>query len=259
MGRFDAALARINPHAPSTVIQDAKRIFRQKMSEETKLIRINRAFQKMLTEGILVEHRQAGETKTIQVKLIDRDNIDANDWLAVNQVEIIYDRNHRIPDIVVFVNGLPLAVIELKPLLERKYIFKMHTNNSKLYKKEIPLLFETNQMLVASNGRHSRVGSLTAGWDRFMPWRSMELEETSTEMELKFMLDELFNKSMFVEYIHDFTLFQSKRDGIVKSSLVIINIMLLSLPSSVLKKRSSSQEEGKLCYWHIKVQVKVSP
>ena len=215
-GRFDAALARINPHAPTTVIQDAKRIFRQKMSEETKLIRINRAFQKMLTEGIHVEHRQAGESKTIQIKLIDRDNIDANDWLAVNQVEIIYDRNHRIPDIVVFVNGLPLAVLELKTFAREKVYLQNAYKQLQTYKKEIPLLFETNQMLVASNGRHSRVGSLTAGWDRFMPWRSMELEETSTEMELKFMLDGLFNKSMFVEYIHDFTLFQTKRDGIVK-------------------------------------------
>ena len=215
-GRFDAALARINPQAPASVLQDAKRTFRQRMSEETKLIRINRAFQKMLTEGIRIEHRQGGESQTIAVQIIDRDNLEANDWLAVNQVEIIFDRNHRIPDIVVFINGLPLSVLELKTFAREQVHLQNAYKQLQTYKKEIPLLFETNQMLIASNGRYSRVGSLTAGWDRFMPWRSMSHEEVDTEMELEFMLNGLFNKSMFVEYILDFTLFQNKRDGVVK-------------------------------------------
>ena len=213
--RFDAALERLNPDAPASVLRDAKRNFRRRLGEETNLIRSNRVFQEMLTEGIRIEHREGGETRTIAVRLIAREDLELNDYLAVNQVTVHHDRNHRIPDIVVFINGLPISVIELKSFVRERVTLLDAFKQLETYKKEIPLLFQTNQILVASNGVHSRFGSLTSGWDRFMPWRAMGFE-FKVEMELEFMLNELFNKEMLIEYIFDFVLFQSKRTGPVK-------------------------------------------
>ena len=147
--------------------------------------------------------------------MIARDDIELNDWFAVNQVTVHHDRNHRIPDIVVFINGLPISVIELKSFVRERVTLLNAFKQLQTYKEEIPLLFQTNQILVASNGVHSRFGSLTSGWDRFMPWRAMEFE-FDVEMELEFMLYELFKKEMLIEYIFDFVLFQSKRTGPIK-------------------------------------------
>lgn len=213
--RFDAALARLNPSASAGVLRDAKRRFRLRLSEEPNLIRCNKIFQEMLVEGIRIESRESGETKTIPVRLMARENVELNDWLAVNQVTVYHDRNHRIPDIVVYINGLPIIVIELKSFVRERVTLLNAYKQLQTYKKEIPLLFQTNQILVSSNGVHSRFGSLTAGWDRYMPWRAMDFE-FETEMELEFMIYQMFNKEMLIEYIHDFILFQSKREGDIK-------------------------------------------
>jgi type I restriction enzyme R subunit len=213
--RFDAAIARLNPSASAGVLRDAKRRFRRRLSEEPNLIRCNKIFQEMLVEGIRIESREGGETKTIPVRLMARDNVELNDWLAVNQVTVYHDRNHRIPDIVVYINGLPIIVIELKSFVRERVTLLNAYKQLQTYKKEIPLLFRTNQILVSSNGKKSRFGSLTAGWDRFMPWRAMDFE-FETEMELEFMIYQMFNKEMLIEYIHDFILFQSKREGDIK-------------------------------------------
>ena len=216
--RFEQSLARINPTVSRSVLEDAKRTFRRRLNDEPSIVASNFVFQEMLTEGIRVEERIGGETRTVAVRLVDRDKIDNNDWFAVNQFEVIYDRNHRVPDIVLFVNGLPMAVIELKSFAREEVYLQNAFKQLQTYKKELPMLFETNQFLVASNGAFSRFGALTSGWDRFMPWRSMEHNEESVEMELQFMIQNLFEKEMFVEYIHDFVLFQQKSGGLIKIS-----------------------------------------
>ena len=118
--RFDAALARLNPSASAAVLRDAKRRFRLRLGQEPNLVRCNKIFQEMLVEGIRIESREGGETKTIPVRLMARDNVELNDWLAVNQVTVYHDRNHRIPDIVVYINGLPIIVIELKSFVRER-------------------------------------------------------------------------------------------------------------------------------------------
>lgn len=213
--RFDAAIARLNPDASAAVLRDAKRFFRRSLNDEQNLVRCNRLFQEMLVEGIRIESREGGESKTVSVRLMARDDSSLNDWLAVNQITVYQDRNHRIPDIVVFINGLPIAVIELKSFVRERVTLLNAFKQLDTYKKEIPDLFKTNQILIASNGVHSRFGSLTSGWDRFMPWRAMDFE-FEIEMELEFMLDQLFQKDHLLEYMHDFVLFQTKRSGDVK-------------------------------------------
>ena len=160
--RFDASLARLNPTASKRTLDEAKRTFRRRLSEEPNLIRSNRIFQEMLIEGIRIEERDA-RIRTVSVRLIARDDADLNDWLVVNQVTVHHDRNHRIPDMVVFVNGIPLGVIELKSFVRDQVTLLNAFKQLQTYKEEILFLFRTNQILVASNGRHSRFGALTSG------------------------------------------------------------------------------------------------
>ena len=98
--RFEESLGRINPTAPHGVLVEAVRRFRRRLQEEPNATRCNRVFQEMLTEGIRIEHREGGKSKTIPVRIVARDDLDLNDWFAVNQIEVWHDRNHRIPDIV---------------------------------------------------------------------------------------------------------------------------------------------------------------
>jgi type I restriction enzyme R subunit len=102
-----------------------------------------------------------------------------NDWLAVNQFTVVEDRNTRRPDMVVFVTGLPLAVIELKNPQDESATTRTAFNQLQTYKQEIPSLFQSNEVLVVSDGLEARVGTLTAGWDRFMPWRTVAGDEVA--------------------------------------------------------------------------------
>ena len=218
-GRFEEALERINSQASNVALSQAVRQFRRRLSEEGSIVRCNREFQRMLIEGIPIEQREGGSSRTVIVRLVDRDNVEVNDWLAVNQVEVWHDRNHRIPDIVVYLNGLPISVFELKTFANEEVYLVNGFKQLQTYKKEIPQLFLTNEVLVASNGEFARFGSLTAGWDRYMPWRVLEGPDDAPErytMELKTMLYELFERAHLLEYIHDYVLFLDQRAAPVK-------------------------------------------
>lgn len=215
-GRFEAALARINPGASASMLDDAKRVFVRRLGDEQNLAKANEVFQKMLIEGVMVEDRRGGESRTVPLRFVDRAHPERNDWLAVNQVEVYYDRNFRIPDIVAYLNGLPIAVVELKTFAREEVYLQNAFKQLQTYKREIPLLFQTNQLLVASNGAFARFGALTSGWDRFMPWRTMDVDEHATEMELQVMIECLFDRDHLLEYIHDFVLFQHKAGSVVK-------------------------------------------
>ena len=217
--RFEAALGRINPGVPAPLLNQAIRQFKRSLTEEVDQIRCNRQFQTMLIEGIPIQQREGASTKTVIVRLVDRHNPDANDWLAVNQVEVWNESNHRIPDIVVYLNGLPISVFELKTFANEEVYLVNGFKQLQTYKKEIPQLFLTNEILVASNGQFARIGSLTAGWDRFMPWRVLEGPEDAPErytMELETMLYDLFNHEHLLEYIHDYILFLDQRSSPAK-------------------------------------------
>ena len=215
-GRFKTALSQVNPKASARVLDDAIRTFKRRLADETNLAKRNAVFQEMLVEGIRVDERTASGTHTVAVRLVDREDPTNNNFLVVNQVEIIFDRNFRKPDVVLYLNGLPVGVFELKTFAREEVYLKNGFKQLQTYKKELPMLFETNQLLVVSNGKHARFGSLTAGWDRFMPWRSMDNDEPTTDMELRYMIESLFHPTMLVEYIHDFILFQQKAGQTIK-------------------------------------------
>ncbi|MCA9474170.1 MAG: type I restriction endonuclease subunit R, partial [Nitrospira sp.] len=206
--RLQAAIDRINPHIPVEARQDAlKKIV---ASERPSLIEENRRLHKAIVEGIDVEfYAEDGTIRGDKVRVIDFDDVAANDWLAVNQYTVIENGSNRRPDVVVFVNGLPLGVIELKnPGTETANLTGAY-NQIQTYKKQIPSLFRTNAVLVTSDGILARIGSLTANEERFMPWRTTDGEDIAPKgsPEMGVLLEGVFNKRRFLDLVRDFTVF----------------------------------------------------
>ncbi|MFA5551887.1 MAG: type I restriction endonuclease subunit R, partial [Trueperaceae bacterium] len=159
-----------------------------------------------------------GRTSYPAVRLIDFDNPDNNDWLVVDQFTVVENGHKRRPDVVVFVNGLPLAVVELKNPTSEQATLKSAFNQLQTYKHEIPALFRTNAALVITDGMRARVGSLTANEERFMPWRTVYGEAVlpAGAPEADTLIQGVFDKRRFLELVRDFTLFLNTGSGVVK-------------------------------------------
>ena len=172
--RLRSALAQINPGIPNTALEEALRKVLNAGLESPNLLENNRCFHKLLADGIDVEYQSQGRVVYDKVWPIDFDRPDRNDWLVVNQFTVIENNRNRRPDIVVFVNGLPLGAIELKSPSGENATIKGAFNQLQTYKQDIPSLFPYNEILVISDGLTARVGTLTADWERFMPWRTIQ-------------------------------------------------------------------------------------
>ena len=161
VGRLRDAIARLNPAIPTDAREGAlRKLLRH---DAPSLVTNNRAFHRMLRDGVPVEYRREdGSIAGDHVRLINFDSPDANDWLAVNQFTVIESQNNRRPDIVVFVNGLPLGIIELKIPEDTDKWFAAAYNQIQTYKQEIPSLMHYNEVTVVSDGLEARIGSLTA-------------------------------------------------------------------------------------------------
>ena len=172
-----------------------------------------------MIEGVPVEvAREDGSIGGDVARLIDFDDVDANDWLAVNQYTMVEHGHNRRPDVVLFVNGLPLAVIELKNPGDESATLEGAFNQFQTYKDQIPSLFRTNAALVTSDGLYARVGSLTANPERFMPWRAVDGSAVAPKgvPELETLIEGVFEKTRFLALIRDFTVFGDTGSGIVK-------------------------------------------
>lgn len=219
VGRLQSALERINPEIPAEAIEDAIR--KLQLQEHPTLTQNNHRFHRFMTDGVPVDYQQDGHTVHDSVQLIDEMNLDNNDWVAVNQFTVIEDKHNRRPDIVVFVNGLPLGVIELKnPVDEKADIYSAY-KQFQTYKAEIPSLFTYNEALVISDGVEARVGSLTALWERFMPWRTIEGEELASEklLKLEVLIKGVFDKRRLLELVRHFNVFEHEKDGSLTKKL----------------------------------------
>ena len=142
----------------------------------------------------------------------------ANDWLAINQFTVIENKANRRPDVVLFVNGLPLGVIELKNPGDENATLDGAFNQLQTYKAQITSLFRTNAALVISDGLWGRVGSLTADFERFMPWRTVEGDDVAPKgtPELETLIKGVFEKRRFLSLVRDFTVFGETGEGIAK-------------------------------------------
>ncbi len=214
--RLREALARINRLIPAEAIEDAvRKVLR---TESPSLVENNRRFHRFLTDGVSVEYRRDDRIVHDTVWLFDFEEPENNDWVAVNQFTVEENRKNRRPDIVVFVNGLPLSVIELKNLADENATIRDAYHQLQTYKKDIPSLFPFNELLVISDGLEARAGTLTSGWERFMPWRTIEGDEIAPKgsLEMEVLLRGVFDKKRFLDLVRHFIVFEDNGRNLEK-------------------------------------------
>lgn len=206
--RLIAAIERLNPAIPAEAHGDALR--KVLATEKPSLVEENRRLHRLMVEGVDVEfYSDDGTIRGDKVRLIDFDNLAANDWLATGQFTVMEGSINRRPDIVVFINGLPLGVIELKAPGGKNATLEGAHNQLQTYKSQIPSLLRTNAVLVTSDGITARVGSLTADQERFMPWRTTDGKVIAAkgQPELNILIEGIFERRRLLDLLHDFTVF----------------------------------------------------
>ncbi|MCG7932639.1 MAG: type I restriction endonuclease subunit R [Candidatus Thiodiazotropha lotti] len=214
--RLQSQLQKINPHIPLPVLESVSQQIAK--PESPVLIKNNQIFHKLLREGVKVDYKDEGKDKTDHVQLLDFADLKNNHFLVVNQYTISGTKQMRRPDVLVFINGLPLAVIELKnPANEGSDIWSAY-QQLQTYKEEIPDLFIFNEALVVSDGVNARVGSLTANKERFLPWRTLSHQDDKPlfEFRLETLVKGFFQPELFLDYLHYFILFEQDGDALIK-------------------------------------------
>ena len=212
--RLRDAIAQLNPNLPWEALDDAFR--RLTRPEGATLEARNRAFHRMLVDGVTVEYGAGdGAVRGAQARVVDFDDPDRNDWLAVNQLTVTDNRNTRRPDVVLFVNGLPLGIIELKSPADEDATIWTAWQQLQTYKAELPSLFSMNEALIVSDGNEARVGTLTAGREWFKPWRTVTGEGLADPhmTELQVMLEGVCSPDRFLALVRDFIVFEDDGGG----------------------------------------------
>ncbi len=212
--RLRDALARLNPALPAGALDDAFRKLTR--PEGAELIQRNRALHLLLVDGVTVEYRDAeGSIRGAQARVIDFDDQAGNDWLAVNQFSVVENKRSRRPDVVLFVNGLPLAVAELKNAADENTTIWSAFQQLQTYKAEVPSLFAPNAVLAISDGVEARVGTLTAGREWFKPWRTIAGERVADPHlpELQVMIQGILAPRRFLDLVRDFIVFEDDGSG----------------------------------------------
>ncbi len=210
------ALLRINPHLPESAIEQAMAVVLKPDSLDLKIN--NRAYHRLLLEGVAVEYRKDDRTIHDHAFLIDFENLANNRFLAVNQFTIQGTKQPRRPDIVCFINGLPIAVLELKSPNDENADIWSAFNQLQTYKHEISDLFVFNESLIVTDGYNARIGSLTANRERFSPWRAIKHEDDKPllECQLETMVRGFFDRELLLDYIRFFVLFETDGEVIIK-------------------------------------------
>ncbi len=214
--RLTRSLARLNPGVPAAVLDEA--VQRLLKLDHPVAEQRNRDFHRLLLSGLKVSWREGDTVKHEDLRLVDFANLDANEFLVVNQFAIKGPNKTRRPDIVAFLNGLPLALIELKnPADEQADVWKAY-QQLQTYKEEIADIFDYNEALIVSDGFTARVGSLTADQERFMPWRTIKSEDDKPvlEFEAEKIVRGFFDRELFLDYLKHFILFEQDGDRLVK-------------------------------------------
>ena len=207
------ALARLNPELPPDPLNDAAR--RLNRPEGATVEARNRAFHRMVIDGVTIEYRDDGRIRGSQARVLDFDDPSNNDWLAVNQFTVVENKIERRPDIVLFVNGLPLGVIELKNPTDPDATIWTAWQQLQTYKADLPTLFSMNAALMVSDGLEARLGTLTAGREWFKPWRTISGEELADDTlpQLQVLLQGVCDRRRFLDLIRDFIVFEDDGSG----------------------------------------------
>ena len=212
--RLIDALDRLNPDLPTAALDDAFRKLTR--PEGTTLETRNRAFHRMLVDGVTVEYRAAGGAlRGTQVSVLDYESALNNEWLGVNQLTVVQSEHERRPDIVLFVNGLPLGLIELKNPVDEKSTVWTAWQQIQTYKTELSNLFSFNAVLIASDGVEARMGTLTSGREWFKSWRTIDGETLAAPNlpQLQVMLEGACEQNRFLALVRDFIVFEMGESG----------------------------------------------
>jgi type I restriction enzyme R subunit len=213
VGRLREAVRRLNPNIPAEAQEEA---LRKVLRVGTpSLTQTNRAFHRMLRDGVEVEYKRPdGSVAGDHVRLVDFAKVEANDWLALNQYTVIEGQHNRRPDIVLFVNGLPLVVIELKNAADEDATIWTAYAQIQTYKAEIPSLLHYNALLVVSDGLQARIGSLTADQEWFKIWPTIDgkSDAPKTALELDVLVRGVFERQRFLDLLQHFIVFEEDRD-----------------------------------------------
>jgi type I restriction enzyme R subunit len=214
VGRLREAIQRLNPAIPEEAREEA---LRKVLRVGTpSLTQTNRAVHRMLRDGVPVEYpRRDGSIAGDHVRLVGFGDVRANDWLAVNQFTVLEGQHNRRPDIVVFVNGLPLGLIELKNAADEDATIWSAYAQLQTYKAEVPTLLNYNAALVVSDGLQARLGSVTANQEWFKVWRTIEGEgdAPTSALELEVMVRGVFERQRFLDLLHHFIVFEEDPDS----------------------------------------------
>ena len=214
VARLRAAIRRLNPAIPEEAREEA---LRKVLRVGTpSLTQTNRAFHRMLREGVPVEYsRPDGSIAGDHARLVDFDDVRANDWLAVNQFTVIEGQHNRRPDIVVFVNGLPLGLIELKNAADEDATIWSAYAQLQTYKAEIASLLHYNALLVVSDGLQARMGSVTANQEWFKVWRTVDGQQDAApqSLELEVLTKGVFERQRFLDLLQHFIAFEEDADS----------------------------------------------
>ncbi len=217
LGRLRAALQQLNPAVPTEAVEEAVRKLTRVSSPQ--LVDANRELHSYLVDGVSVEYLRAdGSIGYDPVRVLDFNEPANNDWLAVNQLTVREAGRTRRPDVVVYVNGLPLAIVELKNAADENATVWDAFQQLQTYKSELTSLFTFNEVLVASDGLEARIGTLSSDRERFMPWRTIEGEvlAPSKLAQLEVLIRGVFERRRFLDLLRYFIVFESDGETTLK-------------------------------------------
>jgi len=249
-GRLRSALERINPHLDADTLDDVVR--RLLRLDSPSLEENNLAFHRMLTKGVEVQVRTDSGIRGDLAWLVDFEHPDNNDWLVVNQLTVIEGKHNRRPDLVTYLNGMPIAVIELKNPEDESATLTSAWNQLQTYKAHIPTLFNTNEILVISDGAEAKIGSLTAGMEWFGAWRTVDGSEVAPDAVpgLQVLIEGVFEKQRLLDYLRYF-IFWETDDGYVKKLAGYHQYHAVNKAVSATVKASSPEGDKRIgVVWH---------
>ena len=222
VNRLRDAVKKINPHVPQQALEDAIRQVLRFPSQE--LIANNQSFHRLLTEGVKISYHKDGSERGDLVWLIDFKNPENNEFVVVNQFVVIENHQNKRPDVVLFVNGLPLVVIELKNAADENATIQSAYNQIQTYKQAIPGFFTYNEIIVISDGLEARSGSLSAGFDRFVAWKSVDgrIEASNLESQLTTLIKGMLNPLTFIDIIRHFIVYEASKHEDSETGLTVI-------------------------------------
>ncbi len=220
--KLERAVVRLNPSIKEEVRNEAIKTILRIASPDT--LANNEAFHRLLTEGIPVSTYQDGMERGERVWLVDFEDPWNNEFTMVNQFTIIENGHNRRPDVLLFVNGLPLVVIELKNAADENATIESAYRQIETYKKQIPSLFTYNELIIISDGLEARAGSLSAGFSRFTAWKSEDGEHIASPLmsQLEVLINGMLQKDTLLDLIRSFTVFEKQKTEDLKTGITTI-------------------------------------